>query len=504
MKKTLFIIVGILVLLVVAVILVPPFIDLGAHKGRYLPLVEQALQRKVDVGEIRLRIVPSPAIRLSALQVSDNPAFSKDPFFSAEKVSLRLKLGPLFKGQFQVEEFILEKPVVNLIKKPDGTFNFADMAKKKGETAKKKKEEPAPQTKETINLGDLIPALLRLDQGSVTLQTVGQKPLQIRGIDVSLKDFSAERPFPYRIALSPSGLKPVSLEGQMRYQDTQAVLTLKDNHLKAEGIDFAVNGTISNLTSAPRLDLSLANDRFDIKPIIQLLSSAGMAPKELEASGPVGLSLKVTGPSNNVVSQIQTKLDNVKVSDSRAFKGNVTGEIQLSVPSGGDSPVRNMRGNGRLAAQDGELTNVDLVQKIEQITGLIGMSKEQRGGATTFKTLETEFGIAGGIADFKRIHLLSPVMEAEGGGKMNLEPQTLDIAIEAALAPEVSARAGSGKAQTFLKDKQGRIVVPLKVTGPAKGPSVNVDSQKLVTKGLGQMLEERSKGTPLEQLFKKK
>jgi hypothetical protein len=216
------------------------------------------------------------------------------------------------------------------------------------------------------------------------------------------------------------------------------------------------------------------------------------------------LSLKVTGPSNNVVSQIQTKLDNVKVSDSRAFKGNVTGEIQLSVPSGSDSPVRSMRGNGRLAAQDGELTNVDLVQKIEQITGLIGMSKEQRGGATTFKTLETEFGIAGGIADFKRIHLLSAVMEAEGGGKMNLEPQTLDIAIEAALAPEVSARAGSGKAQTFLKDKQGRIVVPLKVTGPAKGPSVNMDSQKLVTKGLGQMLEERSKGTPLEQLFKKK
>jgi len=504
MKKALFIIVGILVLLVVVVVVVPPFVDLGAHKGRYLPLVEEALQRKVDVGEIRLRIVPSPAIRLSALQVSDNPAFSKDPFFSAEQVSLRLKLGPLFRGQFQVEEFILEKPVVNLIKKPDGTFNFADMAKKKEGTAKKEKKEPAPQTKEAVKLAELIPPLLRLDQGVFTLQTIGQKPLQIRGIDVSLKDFSAERPFPYRIALSPPGLKPVSLEGQMRYEDTKATLTLKDNHLKAEDVDFAVNGTIANLTSAPRLDLLLVNDRFETKPIIQLLSAAGITPKELEVSGPIGLRVKATGPSNNIVSQIQTKLDNLKINDSRAFKGNVTGEIQLSVPSGGDSVVRSMRGNGRLAAQDGELTNVDLVQKIEQITGLIGMSKDQRSGATTFKTLETEFGIAGGIADFKRIHLLSPVMEAEGGGKMNLEPQTLDMAIEAALAPEVSARAGSGKAQTFLKDKQGRIVVPLKVTGPAKGPSVNVDSQKLVTKGLGQMLEERGKGTPLDRLFKKK
>jgi hypothetical protein len=251
------------------------------------------------------------------------------------------------------------------------------------------------------------------------------------------------------------------------------------------------------------LDLSLVNDRFDIEPIVQLLSSAGIAPKELEASGPVGLKMAVTGPSNNVLAQIWAKLDDLKVSDSRAFKGNVTGQLQLSVPSGADSPVRSMRGDGRLAARDGELTNVDLVRRIEQITGLIGMSKEQRGGATTFKTLETEFGIAGGIANFKRIHMLSPVMEAQGGGKMNLESQTLDLEIEAALAPDVSARAGSGKAGSFFKDKQGRIVVPLKIAGPAKGPAVNVDAQKLVTKGLGGILQERGKGSPLDRLFKR-
>ena len=87
MRKILLIAAGILILLAVAVIFVPPLIDLGAYKGRYLPQVEEALRRKVDVGEIRLRIVPSPAIRVSALQVSDNPAFSKDPFFSAEAVS---------------------------------------------------------------------------------------------------------------------------------------------------------------------------------------------------------------------------------------------------------------------------------------------------------------------------------------------------------------------------------------------------------------------------------
>ncbi len=503
MKRVLLIAIGILVLLAAAIVLVPPLIDLGAHKARYLPLVEQALQRKVDVGEIRLRIVPEPAIRLSALKVSDNPAFSKEPFFTAQQIRLRLRLWPLLRGQLQVEELILEKPVLNLLKKPDGAFNFADIGKKKEEIAKKEKKEAAPKAKEAARFSELIPALLRIEEGKVTLQTQGQKPLQIRGIGLSLQDFSTDLPFPYRVALNPPGLKPISLEGQLRYQESQAALSLKDNHLKAEDVDFAVSGTVADLTSVPRLNLSLANDGFEIKPIVQLLAAAGIVPKELEVSGPLGLRVTLSGPSNNLLSQIQTKLKGLKVSDSHAFKGNVTGEIQLSAPLGGDAPlVRSMRGSGQLAAKDGELTNVDLTKKIEQITGMIGMSKEQRAGATTFKTLETDFTLADGIAEFKRIYLQSPVMEAQGGGKMTLEPPVLDLVIEAAMASDVSARAGRGKATPFLKDSQGRIVVPLKITGPAKSPSVNVDSQKMMKKGLGQMLEQ--KGSVFERLFRRR
>ncbi|HEY2989417.1 MAG TPA: hypothetical protein VGL11_16915 [Candidatus Binatia bacterium] len=66
MKRAFLIVIGVLVLLVLAVVVIPPLIDLGAYKARYLPLVEQALNRKVDVEKIRLKIVPSPAIRLSS------------------------------------------------------------------------------------------------------------------------------------------------------------------------------------------------------------------------------------------------------------------------------------------------------------------------------------------------------------------------------------------------------------------------------------------------------
>ena len=490
MKKALIVVVGILVLLVLlilAVVVVPPLIDLSAYKGRYLPLAEQALGRKMDVGEIRLRIIPSPAIRLSGLTVADNPAFSKEPFFTAQEMQLRLRLGPLLRGRFEVEEFILEKPAFNLVKKPDGTFNFADIAKKKEDTAKKEKKEAAPKPKEAARLAQLVPTLLRIEEGAFTLQTQGQKPVTVSGIEVSLKDFSADRPFPFRLALKAPGLKPVSLEGQLRYQENPSTLTLKDSRLKAEDIAFAVSGAVTDLAGAPKVNLSLANDNFDIKPIVQLLlAAAAIVPKEIEASGPVGLRAALNGPSNNLVSQIQARLKGLKVNDSRAFKGTVAGEIDLTAPLGGDAPMaRKIHGNGRLGAKDGELTNVDLVKRIEQITGLIGMSKQERGGATTFKRLETEFALAGGVAEIKRIYLQSPVMEAQGNGKMNLAPPTLDLALETALAADVSARVGSGKTTTFSKDSQGRLVVPLKITGPVKSPAVNLDSAKLMKKGPG-------------------
>src|SRR4051794_2059199 len=79
-KRALIIAGAIVVLLLAAVVAVPPLVDLGAYKARYLPLAEQALNRKVDVREIRLRVLPSPAIRLTGLSVADNPAFSTAPF----------------------------------------------------------------------------------------------------------------------------------------------------------------------------------------------------------------------------------------------------------------------------------------------------------------------------------------------------------------------------------------------------------------------------------------
>ncbi|HEX9442596.1 MAG TPA: AsmA family protein [Candidatus Binatia bacterium] len=505
MKRALFIAAGVAALLALAIVLAPPLIDLGAYKARYLLLAEQALGRKVDVGEIRLQIVPAPAIRLSALQVADNPAFSDAPFFTAERMSLKLKLGPLLRGRLVVEEFVLEKPAFHLIKRADGAFNFADIAKKKADGAKKEQKSPAARPRDAARLGHLAPAVLRIEGGAVTLQTPGQKPLEIHGIDLSVLDFSTDRPFPYRMSLKAPGLKPVALEGRMRYRAAQASLTLQDSRLKAEDVEFTLGGALAGLTGAPTVDLSLVNDGFEIRPIARLLASAGYLPQGLEASGPAGLRLTLAGPSNNLVAGIHADLQGLQVSDSRAFKGTVAGPIDLAAPLGGGAPLlRKLRGDGRLRAKDGALTSVDLVKKIEQATGLIGMGKEERAGATTFRLLEGDFTLADGIADFKRIYLKSPVMEARGGGKMYLERQTADLGMEAALSPAVSVRLARGGASNYFKNADGRLVVPLRITGSFQAPAVSLDDARLAQKDPGRPAEKAKSASFFERLFSRK
>ena len=490
MKKIFLIGLALLALIAIAVLTLPPLVDLAPYKSRYLPLVEEALQRKVDVGEVRFRILPAPSVRLSGLNVSDNPAFSEDPFFTAQQIRLQLKFWPLLKGEFRADEFVLEKPVIHLRKLPDGTFNFADIAGKKGAVKKKQVAPAAPKSHEAAKISDWIPARLRIEGGEISLQTKGQKPLTVRGIDVSLEDFPADHPFPYRISLNPAGFKTVTLAGRLNYEESEATLKLVESRLEAQDVDFAVNGAVSDLSGVPKVNLTLANDGFETKPIFQLLSAAGLVPKELQVAGPMGLRLALTGPSHSLAAAVAAHLKDLKVNDSRVFDGTLTGEVLLSLPLGRDMPVaQSLSGNGKLTARDGKLTNLDLVSKIQLLTGLIGLPKEQSSGATTFKTLAAEFRLGGGIGDIQRLFLSSPLMEAVGGGKMSLAAPSLDLGIEVALAPDVSARVGGGKAVTFFKDSQGRIVVPLKISGPIGTPSVSLDSTKVIKKGLGQVFE---------------
>jgi uncharacterized protein involved in outer membrane biogenesis len=493
---------GLAALLIAAIVVVPAFVDLGMFKSTYLPFIEETLHRRVDVAEVRLALVPAPSIRLSNLRVSDGPASPDNTFFAAERVQLRLKFWPLLRGRFEVTQFILEKPIVNLLKQPDGALNYADLADKKIPPVKKPErghKSSTAKSQEPAALPLVLPSRMSIRDGQLNLETKGQKPLSINGIDLSLENFAGGQPFPYRASFRYPGLKTVSLEGMLSYREEQATLVLKDNRLKLQDLNLPIEGSVTQVATAPRLNLTVAGDAIDAKSVWQILSAFGLAARDTEVGGPMDLRIKLAGPSSNPVAEVRGLFKNVKVDGKRALKGKLSGEIFLQLPLGGGSMTRRLQGNGKVAVRDGALTNVDLIKKAQQVTGMIGLSKEQGREATTFKILETDFTVADGLAEFKRIYMANPQMEANGAGTMTLEEPALNLAVETVLSAQASARSRTAKAAAFFKDSRNRIVVPLKITGRIANPTVNLDTEKLAQKGMGRSLEKN-----LDSLLKQK
>ncbi len=507
MKKILWVSGTIIIGLATAILIAPHFIDLGIFKRSYLPLLEETFHRRIDVGAVRLSLVPTPSIHLSNLKVSDSPGFSSNTFFAAEQLQLRLKFWPLLRGRFDVTEFVVEKPVVNLLQRPDGPVSDSRPADDKvalHRTGESKNRAYVPKTQESAAMPLILPNRLRVRDGQLNFQTTGQRVLKINGIDLSLQDFSGDRPFPYHASFSVPGLKPIGLEGRLDYQEGKSTLQLNESRLKVQDLVLPVEGKISNLATVPSLDLSLGSDRVDAKPVFQILSAFALAPSDTEVSGPMGLSVTITGPSHNPTTQLRGQFKNVQVHDRRALKGTFSGEVSVKLPwIGGASAARRLQGNGNLIARDGQLTNVDLINKVLRITGLIGLSPNERRQATRFKTLETTFVVADGLVDFKRIYVINPQFEMNGSGTMSLARPNLNIALDAVLSAQASARVGKGKTAALFKDDHGRLVVPLKISGPVENPVVDLDSSKLPQHGSGQGVE-KDLGTFFKQLFRKR
>lgn len=469
------------------------YVDLGLFKYAYLPRVEEALNRRIDVGAVRLSLIPRPLIRLSKLKISNGPLEAGDNFFSAEQVQLRVKLSALVRGHFEASELAIDKPIVNLARWSDGTFNFSDLARKK---ALPGNPNPLPQQSKTPRLPAVsvaplsIPRHLSIRDGELNLMTNGQASVTIKGIDLSWWQLASHGAIPFRASFSYPGLQNVAWEGELDYQQDKARLELKNNHLEIRETTLPLQGSVNNLSGIPRVHLSLDRSNVDAAPIFRVLSIFGLRPPDTEISGPMEVALDVTGPATAPTTQFRGRFLDVEVRGKGAFSGRLAGKVWMQLSPGEGTLSHRLQGNGTLAARNGELTNVDLIRRIERATGMIGLSRDERHQATTFEVLEADFVIGRGYVEFTRIYLVNPQLEVTGRGTMTLERPTLDMELSTALAQQASARAGRSRMANFFRDGQGRIAVPLKVAGPLDNPSINLNVSKLAESGLPKNLEQ--------------
>ena len=121
---------AVMLLLIILIVVLPFLIDLNRYQDRYRPLIEEALNRKVELKDIRLTLWPRIGARIGGFIVQDDPAFRTGPFASLSSLDVGVKLLPLLGGKVDVEEITLRDAVITVLKNAQGQLNLSTLGAK--------------------------------------------------------------------------------------------------------------------------------------------------------------------------------------------------------------------------------------------------------------------------------------------------------------------------------------------------------------------------------------
>src|ERR1044071_1364943 len=125
MKKFGMILGGIVVLLIVAALVAPFFIDLNNYKALIAEKAKAATGRDLTIdGDISLSILPTPSVSIAGLKFGNAPGGKAPNMAELEAMKVKVALMPLLSGRVKIESVILKNPTIILEKLADGKGNW--------------------------------------------------------------------------------------------------------------------------------------------------------------------------------------------------------------------------------------------------------------------------------------------------------------------------------------------------------------------------------------------
>jgi AsmA-like C-terminal region/AsmA family len=103
-------------------------------KSRIIASISSGLGRSVDIGSVRLRLLPRPGFDLANLVVYDDPAFGAEPMLRAGEVVAALRLVSLFRGRVEISRLELTEPSLNLVRAENGRWNVESLLERTART----------------------------------------------------------------------------------------------------------------------------------------------------------------------------------------------------------------------------------------------------------------------------------------------------------------------------------------------------------------------------------
>ena len=241
---------------------------IARNKDYLIGQAEQALGRKITVGEMEATLFSGLGVRLKNFAMADDPTYAREEFVRARDLQVNLKFWPLLRKEVQVKRLILHDPVIRMIRNTAGEFNFSTIgskAKEKKDAGSKEKKQRAPKEESTsaflVSLVDIANGDLRyIDQRDGT-------DLRLQQIDLTVKDLEFNQPFSVKLAAAVySDKQNVNLSGKigpLRSDNDWSRIPL-DGEIDIDSLDLT-----RLKAAAPKLRNALSKD-FDLSGIFRV------------------------------------------------------------------------------------------------------------------------------------------------------------------------------------------------------------------------------------------
>ncbi len=263
---------------------------INRNKDYLLARAQESMGRTMAVGEIGLTLWGGIGVQLKQFSLSDDPAFSNEPFVRAADLQVNMKLLPLLlKRELEVRNLVLHRPVIHVIRAKDGRFNFSTIG---GEKEKKEKAEEKEKKERAGERGApaLAVSLADIDDGEIHYSDAAEGvDFHATQLDFKVKDINFERPID---------------------------VDLKAAVLGAAKQNFRLKGRVGPL--GPKADFSdlPLDGEFELDTIAlenlekTLPGVSKKLPKDVALAGSVGVKSRVSGRfGKNVLPEISGTLN---------------------------------------------------------------------------------------------------------------------------------------------------------------------------------------------------
>ena len=505
---------GIILLLLIAI---PVLLNADNYRPRIQTALSDATGRQVTLGHLSFSLF-SGSLTADQLSISDDPAFSQQPFIQAQQIHIGIEVGPLiFDKQIKIRGITIDTPKINLIQNQANVWNYASL----GNSSKRANKPETQSSMPNLSIG-----VLEVKDGQVTITDLGAPtpPRVIQSVQAKISDFSLTTPFTYSLSAAFPGNGTVSVSGnggpfnQADASKTPFTAKIEVKHadlvaggfvLPSAGVagvadinaDVTSNGQTAHVQGsidASQLKLA-ANGSPAPRPVHvnftvdqNLASLSGQLQNTTLAFGKALFNIagtyKTQGAKTNLnvtaatqgapINDLEAFLPSLGIqmpSGSKLQGGTLT--TNLAVTGASDAPVI----TGPVRLDNTQLAGFDLASKLGPAAALVGAKP---GANTTIQILSLNLRESAGALDANNILLtVAGLGTATGNGTVSAA-KALNFHVVAKLqggAANVATSAISmiGGAAGGLAGNALKNGIPVTITGTASSPIITPDMKGL-------------------------